>query len=68
LREKHIQLEGDKNMKSLLDGSFKYTPVKDQGPDYLKRKFDKIRREQQANLKEQVAKVKPMRRPNGTLG
>lgn len=49
-------------MKSLLDGSFKYTPVKDQGPDYLKRKFDKIRKEQQAVKKEQEQKVKPIQR------
>jgi hypothetical protein len=51
------QSEGDKNMKSLLDGSFKYTPVRDQGPDYLRKKFEKIRREQQAVKKEQEQKV-----------
>jgi hypothetical protein len=44
-------------MKSLLDGSFKYTPVRDQGPDYLRKKFEKIRREQQAVKKEQEQKV-----------
>jgi hypothetical protein len=41
-------------MKSVLDKSFRYTPVKDQGPDYLKRKFDKIRREQKAEAEAKV--------------
>lgn len=32
-------------MKHVLDKDFKYTPVDDQGPDYLRRKFERIRRE-----------------------
>jgi hypothetical protein len=36
-------------MKSLLDRSFLYTPVSDQGPDYLRMKFARIRAEQKAD-------------------
>lgn len=47
-------------MKHIFDGSFKYTPVKDQGPDYLRKKFERIKKEQQAAKKETEAKVKPI--------
>jgi hypothetical protein len=39
-------------MKGVLDKDFKYTPVDQQGPDYLARKFDKLRREQKKREEE----------------
>jgi hypothetical protein len=41
-------------MKHVYSKDFKYTRAKDQGPDYLKRKFDKIRREQKAEAEAKV--------------
>ncbi len=35
-------------MKSCLHRDFVYTRAKDMGPDYLRRKFEKLRREQKA--------------------
>lgn len=56
-------------MKSLLNKDFQYTPVKAMGPDYLKRRFAAIRREQrktaereQANALEAAAKAVPIKR------
>lgn len=48
-------------MKSCLSKDFKYTPAKEQGPDYLKNKFERIRKQQK---KEAEAKVQqfPQRR------
>jgi hypothetical protein len=39
---------------SCLDKTFRYTPVAQQGEQYLKRKFDKIRREQKAEAEAKV--------------
>jgi hypothetical protein len=36
-------------MKSLLDSTFLYTPVRNQAPDYLRMKFARIRAEQKAH-------------------
>lgn len=44
------------------DRDFRYVPVKDQGPDYLKRKFDAMRRTKRRNEAEVKAKVKPLER------
>lgn len=49
-------------MKSLLDKSFRYVPVRDQGPDYLKRKFDRLRAEQRKSEAETKAKVSQLNR------
>lgn len=47
-------------MKHVYDKDFVYVPVKNQDSDYLKRKFAKIKKEQQAAKKETEAKVKPI--------
>lgn len=49
-------------MSRILQKSFRYTPVADQGPGYLQRKFDRLRREQQANAKEAQIKVAPIKK------
>jgi hypothetical protein len=46
---------------SCLDKSFRYTPVKDQGPDYLKRKFAQIRREMKAAAEAKIQQF-PLKR------
>jgi hypothetical protein len=38
-------MEG-RGVKSLLDPTFKYTKAEEQGPDYLAKKFERMRREQ----------------------
>lgn len=43
-------------MKHILDASFKYTPASEQGPDYLKKKFDRIRREREAARREEESR------------
>ena len=43
---------------SLFDKDFKYTRAKDQGSDYLQRKFERIRRKQK---EEREAKVTPIK-------
>lgn len=47
-------------MKRCYDPSFKYTPSKEMGPDYLKRKFARICAEQQAKAALGAAKVTAM--------
>lgn len=46
----------------LTSPEFRYVRAKDQGPDYLKRKFDAMRRAQRRNEAEAKAKVKPLER------
>lgn len=43
-------------MKHILDSSFKYTPEREQGPGYLKKKFDRIRRERDAARREEESR------------
>lgn len=49
-------------MSRILSKSFKYTPVSEQGPDYLRRKFARLIAEQKANAKEAQAKVAPIKK------
>ena len=48
-------------MKSLLDKSFLYTPVKDQAPDYLRMKFARIRAELRTDEAARGGNVQVMR-------
>ena len=48
-------------MSRILDKAFKYTPVSEQGPDYLRRKFARLIAEQKANAKEAEQKVEQMK-------
>jgi hypothetical protein len=45
-------------MKKCTDPSFKYTPVAQQGPDYLAKKFQRMLKEQAKVKAEQVAKLR----------
>lgn len=51
-------------MKHVYDKDFTYTPVSAQGEGYLREKFERIRKEQEAVKKEQAEKVEqlPQRR------
>jgi len=54
-------------MKHCFDKSFKYTPVADQEQDYLRKKFERLIREQRKSAEEAKAKVQNFpRRINGS--
>ena len=44
-------------MKSVFDRDFVYVRAKDMGPDYLQRKFSRLRKEQRAAEAETARKV-----------
>lgn len=54
-------------MKHIFDPLFKYTPAKAQGPEYLKKKFERIRREQEAKRKQDEANEREVRAKVETL-
>lgn len=44
-------------MKKITDPSFKYVPVAEQRPDYLRRKFAQMRREQKAEIQRRLDRI-----------
>lgn len=49
-------------MSRILDPKFRYVPAEHMGPDYLRKRFARIRRDQEKAKLQHKATVQPMKR------